>query len=168
MTNIASSRALTLPSAHSQLLSYPTLQAVPFCGGSKRKGWKLLSLGEKYRRVGHRQQPPDVNSHLTGKDRGASKDWGQEERVSEDEMAGWHHWSSGCEFEQTLGDGKGQGSLLCCSPWGHKESDMTEQLNSNKSSGKAEDDVPVSWEWVLTQVSVKILFVATIDEAGLS
>ena len=46
-------------------------------------------------------------------------------------MVGWHHWLNGHEFEQALGDDEGQGSLGCCSPWGCKESDMTEQLNSN-------------------------------------
>ena len=46
--------------------------------------------------------------------------------VTEDEMVGWHHWLNGYEFEQTLGVGKGQGSLACCIPWGHKELDMTE------------------------------------------
>ena len=46
-------------------------------------------------------------------------------------MAGWHHQFNGHEFEQTPGDSEGQGSLACCSPCGHKESDMTEQLNSN-------------------------------------
>ena len=49
--------------------------------------------------------------------------------MTEDEMVGWHHQLDGLEFEQALGDGDGQGSLLCYSPWGHKESDMTEQLN---------------------------------------
>ena len=49
--------------------------------------------------------------------------------MTEDEMVGWHHRLNGHEFEQTLEDGKGQGSLTCCSPWGHKESDMTERLN---------------------------------------
>ena len=49
--------------------------------------------------------------------------------MTEDEMVGWHHQLNGHEFEQTPGDGKGQGSLACCSPWGHKEPDMTEQLN---------------------------------------
>ena len=44
-------------------------------------------------------------------------------------MVGWHHWLSGHEFEETLGDGDGQGSLACCSPRGHKKLDMTEQLN---------------------------------------
>ena len=51
--------------------------------------------------------------------------------MTEDEMVGWHHRLSGHEFEQAPGDGEGQGSLVCCSPWGHKESDMTEQLNNN-------------------------------------
>ena len=45
--------------------------------------------------------------------------------VTEDEMIGWHHWFNGHEFEQTLGDSEGQGSLTHCSPWGHKESDRT-------------------------------------------
>ena len=46
-------------------------------------------------------------------------------------MVGWHHRLNGHEFEQTPGDGEGQGSLACCSPWGHKELDMTELLNNN-------------------------------------
>ena len=49
--------------------------------------------------------------------------------MTEDEMVGWYHRLNGHEFEQALGVGDGQGSLVCCSPWGHKESDMTEQLN---------------------------------------
>ena len=52
--------------------------------------------------------------------------------MTEDEMGGWHHQLNGREFEQALGDGEGQGSLECCSPWSHKESDTTERLNSNK------------------------------------
>ena len=47
-------------------------------------------------------------------------------------MAGWHHRLDGREFEQALGDGEGQGSLACCSPWGHKELDVTKQLKNNK------------------------------------
>ena len=79
--------------------------------------------------------PPDVKSQLIGKDPDAGKDWRQEEnRTTEDEMVGWHHQLNGHEFEQVLGDGEGQGGLPCCSPWGHKESDMTEQLNNNKNS----------------------------------
>ena len=49
--------------------------------------------------------------------------------MTEDEMVGWHHCLSRHEFEQTLGNGEGQGSLVCCGSWGHKESDMTEWLN---------------------------------------
>ena len=62
--------------------------------------------------------PPDANRQLTGKDPDAGKDWRQEEKgVAEDEMVGWHHWLNAHDFEQTLGDGEGQGSLACCSPW---------------------------------------------------
>ena len=50
--------------------------------------------------------------------------------MTEDEMVEWHHQLNGQEFEQALGDGDGQRSLACCSSWGHKESDMTEQLNT--------------------------------------
>ena len=53
--------------------------------------------------------------------------------MTEDEMVGWHHQLNGHEFGQAPGDGEGQGSLACYSPWGHKESDLTEQLNNNKS-----------------------------------
>ena len=49
----------------------------------------------------------------------------KKEKGAEDEMVGWHHQLNGYEFEQTPGDSEGQGSLACCSPWGHKESDMT-------------------------------------------
>ena len=53
----------------------------------------------------------------------------EEKGMTEDEMVGWHHQLNGHEFEQALGVGNGQGSLVCCSPWGRKESDTTEQLN---------------------------------------
>ena len=57
----------------------------------------------------------------------AGRDWGQEDKgTTEDEMVGWHHQLDGHEFEQTLGVGDGQGSLMCCSPWDCKESNMTE------------------------------------------
>ena len=52
--------------------------------------------------------------------------------MTEDEIVGWHHQLNEHEFEQTPGDSGGQGSLVCCSPWGCEESDMTEQLNNNK------------------------------------
>ena len=74
--------------------------------------------------------PPDAKSRLVRKDPGAEKDRRQEEKEAiEDEMVGWYHWLNGHEFEQTQGDGEGQGSLVCCSSWGHKESDMTERLH---------------------------------------
>ena len=70
--------------------------------------------------------PPDVTSQLIAKVTDAGKDWKQEEKwMAEDEMVGWHHQLNGYEFEQALGDGKGQGSLLCSSTWGGKEFDMT-------------------------------------------
>ena len=50
--------------------------------------------------------------------------------MTENKIVGWHHQLNEHEFEQTLGDSEGQGSLVCCSPWGHKELDMTEQLNN--------------------------------------
>ena len=56
-----------------------------------------------------------------------------------DEMVGWHYQLNGHEFEQTPGDSEGQRSLVCCSPWGKKESDMTEQLNNNNVNSKKVD-----------------------------
>ena len=74
--------------------------------------------------------PHDAKSWLISKDLDAGKDWGQQEKgTTEHEMVGWHHWLDGHEFEQAPGVGDGQGSLACRSPWGCKESDMSEQLN---------------------------------------
>ena len=74
--------------------------------------------------------PPDAKSWLIGKDPDAGRDWGQEEKgMIEDEMAGWHHWLDGCESEWNLVVSDGQGGLVCCDSWGHKESDTTEWLN---------------------------------------
>ena len=74
--------------------------------------------------------PPHEESWLIGKDFDAGKDWGQEENgMTEDEMAGWHHWLDGHESEWTPGVGDGQGGLACCDSWGHKESVTTERLN---------------------------------------
>ena len=76
--------------------------------------------------------PPDVKSWLIWKGPDAGKDWGQEEKgMTEDRMVVWHHQLSGHEFEQAPGDDDGQGSLLCCSPWSYKQSDMIEWLNNN-------------------------------------
>ena len=76
----------------------------------------------------------DVNSWLIGKVPDAGKDKGQEKRVSEDKMAGWHHQCNGHELGQTSGDVEGQGGLVCYSPWGRKESDTTEGLNNNNGN----------------------------------
>ena len=84
-----------------------------------------LRLRLKLQYFGHLMQRADS----LGKNPDAGKDWRQEETgMTENEMVGWHCWLNRCEFEQAPGDGEGQRSLVCCSPWGHKESGMTEQL----------------------------------------
>ena len=73
--------------------------------------------------------PPDVKSQLIGNDLDAGKDRGQEEKgVTKDEIVGWHHRLNGHKFEQALGDGEGQGSLACCSPWTCKKLDTTKVI----------------------------------------
>ena len=85
----------------------------------------MLKLKLQY--FGHLMQRADPLEKIN-----AGKDWRQEEKgTTEDKMVGWHHQVNGHEFEQTPGD-TGQGSLVCCSPWGHKELDTTEWLNNNK------------------------------------
>ena len=74
--------------------------------------------------------PPDVKNWLIWKELDAGKDWRQEEKgTTEEEMVGWCHWLNGHEFEQAPGVDDGQGSLVCYSPWGHKELDMSEWLH---------------------------------------
>ena len=87
-----------------------------------------LMLKRKLQYFGHLMQGTNsMEKTLTGNVR---KDWRQEEKgMTEDEMVGWHHPLDGHEFEQAPGVGDGLGSLACCSPWGHKELDMTERLN---------------------------------------
>ena len=99
----------------------------------------LKEMNPKYSLEGHVEAqtpilwPPDVKSWLIRKD-DAGKYWNQKEKgTTEDEMFGWHHQLNGHEFEQALGDGDGQASLVCCSPWGRKESDRSERLNKIKS-----------------------------------
>ena len=81
----------------------------------------------------------------------------EEMEVSEDEMVGWHHRLNGQKFEQNLGDGRGQGGLAHCCPWGCKEPDMTEQLHSNSNrhvlgfpSGSAIKNLPAMQEIQMT------------------
>ena len=74
--------------------------------------------------------PPDAKSWLIWENPDAGKDWRWEDKgTREDEMVGWHHQLNEHEFEQAREVGDGQGSLVCCSPWGHKESDTTERTN---------------------------------------
>ena len=74
--------------------------------------------------------PPHSKSWLIGKDSDAGRDWGKEEKgTTEDEMVGWHHRLDAHEFGWTPGDGDGQGGLVCCDSWCHKELDTTEWLN---------------------------------------
>ena len=69
----------------------------------------------------------------------------EEKGTTEDKMVEWHHQLNGHEFQQALGDGKGQGSLVCCSPWGCKQSDTTEQLN-NKVETSPLRNCQLLWE----------------------
>ena len=78
--------------------------------------------------------PLDVKNWLIWKDPDAGKDWRQEEKgMTEDEMVAWHHQIDANEFEQAPGAGDRQGSLVCCSQWGCKESDMNQQQNCTGS-----------------------------------
>ena len=89
---------------------------------------------------------PDAKNWLIGKDPDAGKDWRQKEKgTTEDEMVGWHHRLDGHEFEQALRVGERQGSLECCSPWGHKEADTTEQLNWTEPYGKLYENWQVTF-----------------------
>ena len=89
--------------------------------------------------------PPDAKSWFMGKDPDAGKDWRQAEKgTTVDEMVGWHHWLYGHEFEQAPGVGDGQGGLMCCSPWGCKESDTTDQLIWTELIGTGWGEVVVS------------------------
>ena len=89
-----------------------------------------LKLKVKFQYSGHLMQ----RSHSLEKTLMLGKiEDNEENRMREDEKVGWHHRLNGHEFVQTPEDSEGQGSLVCCSPWGHKKSDMTEQLkNHNK------------------------------------
>ena len=92
--------------------------------------------------------PPDVRSWLIGKDRDASKDWGQKEKgATEDERVGWHHWLSGHEFEQMLGEGEDWSAAAV--KWDRKEPDRTEQLNNNEgcSTPRTLHTSSLSWLW---------------------
>ena len=81
--------------------------------------------------------PPDANSWLIGKKPWCWERLKAEEDMTEDEMVGWHHWCTGHELGQTLGDGEGQRSLTCCSSWGHEELETTWRLNKQQETYNA-------------------------------
>ena len=82
---------------------------------------KLQSIGHQMQRANSLEKNPDARKACRQK----------KEEATEDEMVGWHHQLSRHDLEQTQGDSEGEGSLACCSPWGHKESHPAEQLNNN-------------------------------------
>ena len=95
----------------------------------RRRGFYWLKVNQPWILIGRTDAeaqapifwPHDVKSRLIGNDPDAWRYWGQEEKgTTEDEMVGWHHQLNGHEFEHTSGNGEGQGSLACCSPWGGK------------------------------------------------
>jgi len=92
-----------------------------------------------------------------GKHPNAGKDWVQEKGATKDKMVVWHHWFSGHEFEQNQGDSEGHGSLVCCSPWGCKESDTntTEWLNNKLDyviSGFETSEFEICFEIINTNI----------------
>ena len=89
------------------------------------------------------------------KDLDAGKDWGQQEKgVTEDEMVRWHLQLNGYEFEQTSRDNEGWGSLVCCSPWGHKELDTTEQLNNSSNNNQKNATASTPWAQNTQKISI--------------
>ena len=103
--------------------------------------------------------PPHTKSSLIGKDTDSWRDWGQEEKgTTEDEMAGWHHRLDAHELGWTPGTGDGQGSLACCDSCGHKESDMTEQLNWTELKHISEQS---KLRWILKHLGLISIFSPT-------
>ena len=116
-----------------------------------------LMLTLKLQFYGHLMWRTDI-----GEDPDAGKDWRQEKKgTTEDEMVGLHHRINGHEFEQAPVVDNGQGSLACCSPWGHKESDMTEQLNWTKRNSPS-----FGASWVVLVVNNPPVNAAHIRDAG--
>ena len=104
--------------------------------------------------------PRDAKNGFIGKDPDAGKDGRQEEKgTTEDEMVGWHHRLNGHEFEQAPGDGEGQGSLVCCTPWDHKELDMIEWLNKSNVTPKGLIEFIIKIQkYLLKFIHVKLIF----------
>ena len=104
--------------------------------------------------------PTHAKGWLIGKDSDAGRDWGQEDKgTTEDGMDGWHHWLNGCESQWTPVVGEGQGGLASCDSWGHKESDMTEQLIWSDQRGSGVDHLESSkWlRWLGSHKALELL-----------
>ena len=120
-----------------RLLRVPWLQGDPINPSEGDQPWDFFGRNDAKAETPV-LWPPHAKSRLIGKDCDAGRDWGQEEKgMTEDEMAGWHHWLDEHGSEWTPGAGDGQGGLECCDPLGHKESDTTEQLNWTERPGKS-------------------------------
>ena len=110
---------------------------------------------------------PDMKSWLIGKHPDTGKDWQQEKkRSTADEIVGWHHWLNGHEFEWTLGNSGGQRNLVCCSPWGYKESDMTYRLNNNcnKSPLIHRKSIHASGYWMNWRCDIRNIWLIWIEK----
>ena len=106
------------------LLDYKEIQPVSLKGN---QSWIFIGRTDAEGATPIKLWPPDSKNWLIGKDPDAGKDWRQEEKgTTEDETVGWYHRLNGHEFEQAQGVGDGQGSLVCCSPCGFRESGRTE------------------------------------------
>ena len=113
-----------------ELCCWRKLLRVPWTARRSNQ-WSLKEINPEYSLDAEAEapilRPPNAKNWFLGKDPDAGKDWRREEKGMTEDMFGWHHWLNGHEFEQAPGDGDRQGSLACCSPWGHKESNITEQ-----------------------------------------
>ena len=109
-----------------RLSCWRRLLRVPWTARRSNRSWLFIGRTDPEAPI---LWPPYTKNWFIGKDLDAGKDWRQEEKgKTEDEMIGWHHRLNGHEFGQALGIGDGHGSLVCCSPWGHKVLDTTEWL----------------------------------------
>ena len=98
-----------------------------------KKKYSLEGLMLKLQYFGHLMQKADSleKTLILGKTEGQRRR-GRQRTMASASLVGWHHWLNGHEFEQAPGDGEGQGSLACYSPWGYKQSNITERLNNKK------------------------------------
>ena len=114
-------------------------------GKQRNKMWYICAM--EYH-LAIKRKPTNVNSRFIGKDWWWERLRHKEKGAAEDETVGSHHRFDGHELGQTPGNGETQGGLGCCNPWGHKESDTTEQLNSNsKKEGRVDTTYDVDEPW---------------------